>query len=93
MLVEEYAIQIARDWNTKNGAIGYVTEFDVEETFLSKYPVQTVGTRDLHLELWVPAEELDDLNAHIVGGIRVTHAYRGVPRRSVTATPFAARWT
>ncbi|MEU2247319.1 hypothetical protein [Streptomyces sp. NPDC019224] len=28
------------------------------------------------LELWVPAEELDDFNAHIVGEIQVVHAFR-----------------
>ncbi|MFI5481803.1 hypothetical protein ACIBAB_22060 [Streptomyces rubiginosohelvolus] len=28
------------------------------------------------LELWVPAEELDDFNAHIVGEIQVVHEFR-----------------
>ncbi|MFD9356601.1 hypothetical protein [Streptomyces sp. NPDC060031] len=27
-------------------------------------------------ELWVPAEELDEFNAHIVGRIEVVHAFR-----------------
>jgi len=27
------------------------------------------------LELWVPAEELEEFNAHIVGGIRMTARY------------------
>ena len=37
---------------------------------LEHFAVQQVGGRDL-LELWVPAEELEEFNAHIVGGIRL----------------------
>ena len=28
------------------------------------------------LDLWVPAEELDEFNAHIVGEIQVVHEFR-----------------
>jgi hypothetical protein len=42
---------------------------------LSRYPVQQAGGRTI-LELWVPAEELDDFNAHIVGEIQVVHEFR-----------------
>jgi hypothetical protein len=38
--------------------------------------VQTVGARR-HQELWVPAEELDELNANLVGVIEVTAEFRG----------------
>jgi hypothetical protein len=38
---EEYAIQIARDWNVRDSGAGYVTRFEVEEEFLQRYPVQT----------------------------------------------------
>ena len=79
VLNEEYAVQIARDWNTKDetsGFAGWVTEFEVEDQFVCKYPVQVAG-RGLHRELWVPAEELDDFNKHIVGDIRVTEAFVG----------------
>jgi hypothetical protein len=34
-----------------------------------RLPRQQVGGRDV-LELWVPAEELEEFNAHFVGGIR-----------------------
>jgi len=47
VLNEEYATQIARDWNTKDAAsgyVGYVTRFHVRASFLQRYPVQTVGT-------------------------------------------------
>jgi hypothetical protein len=37
--------------------------------------VQRVGG-DTILELWVPAEELDEFNAHIVGLIEVVHEFR-----------------
>ena len=75
---EEYAIQIARDWNTKdpeNGSVGYVTRFSVPAESLARYPVQQVGGRE-HRELWVPAEELAEFNAQIVGRIEVIHEFR-----------------
>ncbi|WP_201777190.1 hypothetical protein [Streptacidiphilus neutrinimicus] len=34
------------------------------------------------LELWVPAEELDEFNAHIVGEIQVVHEFRRPARGS-----------
>ena len=78
VLTESYAIQIARDWNTRDvasGYVGYVTRFQVSAGFLARYPVQKVGGADA-LELWVPAEELDEFNRHIVGGITVVHTFR-----------------
>ena len=77
VLNEQYAMQIARDSNTKDAAsgyVGYVTRFRVPAEFLSKYPVQKVGGADA-LEYWVPAEELDDFNAEIVGAIEVIHEF------------------
>ncbi len=55
--------------------VGYVTRFEVDDQFASRYPVQQVGGRDI-LELWVPAEELDEFNRHIVGLIEVVHEFR-----------------
>jgi hypothetical protein len=72
-----YAAQIARDWNTKSEhRVGYVTEFDVADDFASRYPRHIVGGAQ-HEELWVPAAELDEFNAHIRGPIRVTDAFFG----------------
>ncbi len=79
MLTAEYARTIARDWNTKDAASGYagfVTRFELEDEFARRYPVQTAGGR-AHQELWVPADELEDFNKHIVGGIQVIEAYPG----------------
>ncbi|KRV49003.1 hypothetical protein AQ490_22060 [Wenjunlia vitaminophila] len=75
VLNEDYAIRIARDWNVPRDGAGFVTRFEVESAFLSRYPVRQAGGETI-LELWVPAEELDAFNAHIVGEIRVVHEFR-----------------
>src|SRR5215471_6277361 len=64
VLNEEYAIQIARDWNTRAGGKGYVVRFEVDSEYLLHFPVQTVGSR-MHQEYWIPAEELEEFNRHI----------------------------
>ena len=79
VLTEEYAIEIARDWNTKDAAsgyAGYVTRFAVDRAFMSRYPVQTAGARR-HQELWVPAADLEEFNRHIAGPIEVVAEFRG----------------
>lgn len=78
VLTESYAVEIARDWNTKDEASGYagfVTRFRVDAAFAARYPVRTAGARR-HQELWVPAEELDEFNRHIVGPIEVVAEFR-----------------
>ncbi|MER5338583.1 ADP-ribosylation/crystallin J1 [Micromonospora sp. NPDC002717] len=75
VLNEQYAIMIARDWNVSASGVGYVTRFAVDRVFASRYPIRQVGGRDI-LELWVPAEELDEFNQHIVGLIEVVHEFR-----------------
>jgi hypothetical protein len=73
----DYAEQIARDWNAKTEPfVGFVTKFEVEQSFVEKYEVHIVGDQT-HQELWVPAEELKEFNRHIVGKIEVVAAYRG----------------
>ena len=77
VLNAEYAAQIARDWNTKSpGAAGYVTRFELDDSFARRYEAHQVGARE-HTELWVPAEELAEFNQHITPPIRVTDAYFG----------------
>lgn len=75
VLNEQYAIMIARDWNVPASGAGFVTRFEVDRTFASRYPIRQVGGRDI-LELWVPAEKLDEFNQHIVGLIEVVHEFR-----------------
>src|SRR3974377_652708 len=60
VLNEEYARQIARDWNGPASGAGYVIRFAVRKSFSDRYPVRTVGAA-VHQELWVPAEELLEL--------------------------------
>src|SRR5688572_29191207 len=71
----DYAIQIARAWNTKdadNGCVGYVMQFGVDSDYLAQFAVQRVGGTE-HLEYWIPAEELSTFNTRIVGRIKVIH--------------------
>ena len=73
----EYAEKIARDWNTRDersGYVGYVLEFEVEASYLSKHEPRLAGGRD-HQEYWIPAEGLDEFNRHIVPPIRVVSTY------------------
>ena len=74
VLNEDYAIQIARDWNAPRGG-GWVTRFDVKQSFLARYAVQQVGGQN-HLEYWIPAEDLNAMNEAIVGQIEVTAEFR-----------------
>jgi hypothetical protein len=75
VLDEEYAAKIARDWNVKQSGAGYVTRFQVRRSFLDSYEVHQVGGKTI-LEYWIPAEDLSELNANIVGPIEVVAEYR-----------------
>ena len=70
-----YATKIARDWNVPRGGAGFVTRFKVRKSYLDRYEVHQVGGRE-HLEYWIPAEELDEFNEHIVGQIEVVAEFR-----------------
>jgi hypothetical protein len=70
VLNEEYATQIARDWNARDGNSGYVTRFRVRRDFLHRYEVHQVGSA-IHQEYWIPAEDLEEFNHQIVGKIEV----------------------
>lgn len=79
VLNEDYATQIARDWNTKDeasGFEGYVLRFLVRSEFLSRYEVRVVGD-SIHREYWIPAADLDELNGSIEGEIEVVRSFRG----------------
>ena len=75
VLNEEYAQQIARDWNVRDSGAGYVTRFAVRVEFLARYAEQQVGT-SVHRELWIPAEDLAEMNRNIVGQIEVIAEYK-----------------
>jgi len=70
VLTEDYAVKIARDWNVPASRAGYVTRFAVLTALLDRYAVQEAGGA-AHLEYWIPAEDLPEFNAAIVGPIEV----------------------
>ena len=72
VLNKEYASEIAEKWNVKETSDrkGYVTQFEVDDEYCSQFEIHTVG-RSYHQELWIPAEELENFNRHIVGTINV----------------------
>jgi hypothetical protein len=73
----EYATQIARDWNTKETSFaGYVTKFSVAESYLAKFEPHIVGSAK-HVENWIPAEQLQEFNASIQGGISLDSGFFG----------------
>ena len=47
-----------------------MTSFLVNNDFLKRYQVQTVGA-SIHQEYWIPAEDLAEFNENIVGEIEV----------------------
>ena len=75
VLNEEYAIQISKEWNVPAYGVGYVTRFAVKTEYLKKFKIENVGGQ-IHNELWVPAEELEEFNSNIVGLIEVTKEFR-----------------
>jgi hypothetical protein len=47
----------------------------VRQEFLARYPIQKVGS-SIHQELWIPAEDLGEMNRNIVGLIEVMAEYK-----------------
>lgn len=77
VLNEKYASEIAERWNTKDsrsGYKGYVTRFEVEDDYIARYEVQTVGDV-YHQEYWILAEDLEEFNRHIIGRIEIVKEY------------------
>ena len=73
----EYARQTASGWNAENGQFaGYVTQFKVEDAYIRQFEEHTVGGSQ-YQELWIPAEEMEEFNKHILGHIKVLEAHFG----------------
>ena len=73
VLNERYAREIAEKWNKRyadSQYTGFVTTFEIDDGYISQFPVQTVGA-SYHQELWIPAEELETFNRHIIGTIAI----------------------
>jgi hypothetical protein len=71
----EYARRITVEWNVPAYGKSYVTKFEVDSTYLSKFEVQNVGGEGID-ELWIPAEELQEFNSYIVGKIEVVETHQ-----------------
>lgn len=96
VLNQQYAEQIAFQWNTKDKGSGYcgiVTRFIISEALFRQYDVHNVGG-EIHNELWVPAEELEAFNQDIQGKIEVVRTFIGeeyvAPEDAVLAEMIAA---
>lgn len=78
VLNQQYAEQIALEWNTEDefsGFAGHVLAFDLPEEYTQQFPVQNVGG-DIHNELWVLAEQLEEFNDKIIGEIRLIKSFK-----------------
>src|ERR1700741_2925413 len=86
-----YAEQIASTWNTKDPPhAGYVLRFEVPDDYAARFPAQTVGAAG-HRELWVPAEELEELTGRIAGKIAAERAFFGAAFRGHVPERFGLR--
>lgn len=76
VLNEKYATEIASQWNVKynDDHKGYVTQFEIDDEYGKQFEVHIVGA-GYHQELWVPAEELERFNQHIVGKIQIVSEF------------------
>jgi len=88
---QAYAEQIAREWNTKSGALaGFVTRFLVDDAYVAEFERRIVGARE-HEELWVPVEDLAEFNAKIENEIDVVAAFFGDANRGFIPDAFGLR--
>ena len=73
---ETYAVEIASRWNVayNDDHKGYVTKFEIEDDYSGQFEIHTVGG-SYHQELWIPAEELEIFNRHIIAKIQVIHSF------------------
>ena len=49
--------------------------FEVDADYLTRFPPRRVGGAGID-ELWIPADQLDEFNDHIVGQIALHATYR-----------------
>jgi hypothetical protein len=74
VLSEEYAREIARRWNVRDSGAGFVLRFAIEKAYIGRFDVHQVGSK-IHTEYWIPADELDYFNSHIVGAIEMIGSF------------------
>lgn len=70
LMKEAYSAQIVKECSAPAYGVCYITRFDISVEYVSRYKIRHIGS-DRHQELWIPSEELDEFNKHIVGQIEV----------------------
>ena len=77
LLSEEGATQIARHMRIAKTAenLIYVVSFLVDDAYIRQFPVQHANERNRRA-LWIPADEVDILNQHLIGKIRLIASYQ-----------------
>jgi hypothetical protein len=86
VLNSPYATEIAEKWNTKDAAsdfVGFVTKFALPTAYLKQFEVQNVGG-SIHNELWIPAAQLAEFNANIIGAIEIEEVFYGPQYTGIT---------
>ncbi|MGB3619987.1 ADP-ribosylation/crystallin J1 [Ketobacter sp. MCCC 1A13808] len=75
LLHEAFAHFIARHWQLRNSGVGYVTMFEVRQSFVQDLPIFRMGGPE-HQEYRIEAQSLPCLNDNIVGKISVIAVYK-----------------
>lgn len=70
----EYARQISIEWNLPAYGSSYIVEFEVNTEYIKKFELKIVGN-EMHKELWIPAEELEEFNKKIIGKIKLIESF------------------
>ena len=70
LMKEAYAVGISKECITPAYGVSYITRFQIDVDFVSKYKIRNIGP-NRQQELWIPTEELVEFNQHIVGEIEV----------------------
>ncbi|QQO10386.1 hypothetical protein [Breznakiella homolactica] len=77
VLNKKYAEKIASEWNTKDkdsDFIGIVTQFTIDDDYGNKFEKHIVGS-SICEELWIPSEELEEFNTHIIDKIKIINVF------------------
>lgn len=77
LLSQEGAMEIARRMRVEKQKENkvYVVSFLVEDSYIRQFPVQYLEQPE-YSALWIPAEETEILNQHLVGKIRLVTSYQ-----------------
>lgn len=77
LLSEEGASRIASRMRVEDHRENkvYVVSFLVDDAYIRQFPVQDTDQHDSRA-LWIPAEEMEILNQHLIGDIRVLAQYQ-----------------